>query len=280
MNKHIYTVGSFTLALALGVLPTIALAQNSMVSGSADAQTTSLVQEGNDSVTVSADTENEDIQEPQKQQREVSQGSQSKQVRSVGSSEESSVSGDQNVNVNEEDDFSFDLEDDGDRAFSSADLKQRIEIRKQKLDSEEASTTPELRDIMSGANGMRLAVHALLSAQDLVGGIGQQVSEIAKEVDRSVASTTNAEVKIQSRGFFTRFLFGGDSTSAEVIAQEAAQNQARIESLTTLLAQTNVSADVQAVLNTQIAALKEAQTRLQELAKKEQKSWGLFSWRF
>jgi len=279
MKNNFYRAGGVAVALALGILPAAAFAQSqSMSSGDDDAsiQATSLVQEEGTSMSVSARAEDESTQE-QKQQG-VSQKSQTQRFEVSDANEESSVDEDQDID--EEDDFSFDLEDDEDRAFSSDDLKQRIEIRKQKLDDEEASTTPELRDVMSGANGMRLAVHALLSAQDLIGGIGQQVSEIAKEVDRSVASTTSAEIKIQSRGFFTRFLFGGDSTSAEVIAQEAAQNQSRIDSLTALLAQANISADVQVTLKAQITALQTAQARLQAFAEKEKAAWGLFSWRF
>ena len=159
-------------------------------------------------------------------------------------------------------------------------MKQKIELRKQELDDEEASSTPKTRDIMKNANPVRLAVHSLLASKDLLGGIGPQVSEIAKRMNDSVATTTEVEAKVKSRGFLARIFFGGDSTSADIIAKEATQNQARIDSLTTLLNQANVSADVQATLKAQITALQTAQTRLKALAEREKKACGLFSWRF
>ncbi len=173
-----------------------------------------------------------------------------------------------------------DLEDDSSVAASSDDLKQKIEVRKNQLEQEVASTTEADKNIVENANPVRLAAHALLASKNLIGGIGPEVSEIAKEMNDSVATTTNAEAKIQSRGFITRFLFGGDSVSAEAIAQVVARNQAHIQKLTGLLNQVTVSADIKATLTAQITALEGAEARLQALAEKEQKQWGLFSWRF
>lgn len=173
----------------------------------------------------------------------------------------------------------LDLEDE-DAAFSFDDLKQKIEKRKHELEQEVASSSPEHKNIVENANEVRLAVHSLLSSKELLGGIGQQVSEVAKQMNDSVATTTDVEAKIQSRSFLTRLFFGGDKTSAEVIAQEAAQNQKRIAVLTELLGQATISADMQAVLKEQISALQVAQTHLQDLADKEKSAWGLFSWRF
>jgi len=123
-------------------------------------------------------------------------------------------------------------------------------------------------------------VHSLLASKDLLGGIGGQVSDIAKQMNDSVASTTNAESKIQSRGFLTKLFFGGDSQAANAISQEVAQNQQRIDALTALLNQANLPAGVQSTLAEQVTALKDAQTRLQVVADSTKKQWGLFSWRF
>jgi hypothetical protein len=204
----------------------------------------------------------ENLREQTKQQRETLREQQKQQLEASSSNridEEENLNEDQN----EQDEIDLDLEDDEDRAFSLSDLKQRIENRKHELEDEEASTTLKFRGAMKNANEVRLAVHALLASRDLLGGggIGQQVSEIAKHMNDSVASTTNAEAKIQSRGFFKKFLFGGDSTSAEVIAQEAVKNQARIDALTTLLSQANVPADVRR-RSPQITALMTSVCRL------------------
>lgn len=165
-------------------------------------------------------------------------------------------------------------------ARSFEDLKKRIEMRKQELEEELASSTEREHGVIANANPVRLAVHTLLASKDLLGGIGSQVSEIAKHMNDSVASTTEAEGKIQSRGFFKRFLFGGDKAAAKAIDNAVEQNQQRIDELTVLMSQADISADLKAALEVQIAALKDAQTRLQDVAQKEQRTWGIFSWRF
>jgi hypothetical protein len=258
MNKHIYAVGSFALALAMSGMPAIALAEND-----SEGQVRVQAQVTDTSVSVTAvreDGEEDRATSTERAREEVLENA-AEQARERSQS------------------FLFELEDE-DAAFSLEDLKQKIEERKQELEDEEASTTPERRDIMKNANEVRLAVHALLASKDLVGGIGSQVSEIAKRMNDSIATTTNAEARIQSRGFLSRLFFGGDKTSAEVIADAAEKNQQRIDALTALLTEANVSVEVRAVLEAQITALNDAQARLKVLAEKEQKAWGLFSWRF
>jgi hypothetical protein len=196
------------------------------------------------------------------------------------SSTRPSIKGGEDTNENVQGDINLELESTTTPAFSLAGLKLSIEQRKQQLQQEVASTTEADKNIVENANPVRLAVHSLLASKDLLGGIGSQVSEIAKQMNDSVATTTNAEAKIQSRGFLTRFLFGGDSAAADVISQAVAQNQQRIDDLTKLLGGANVSADIQIVLKAQITALQTAQARLEDLAQKEKSAWGLFSWRF
>lgn len=174
----------------------------------------------------------------------------------------------------------FEFEDSTTSVRSLIELQSKIEQNRQDLDQDEASTTPEDKDMVKRTNPVRLAVHALLDSKDLLGGIGPQVSEIAKEMNDSLATTTESERRIQSRGFFTRFLFGGDKNAAEIISQIVARNQQLIASLTTLLSQATISADMRTTLNAQITALEDAQIRLQDLALREQHSWGVFSWRF
>src|SRR3989344_4667413 len=163
-------------------------------------------------------------------------------------------------------------------ARSFEELKARIEWRERELDQGEEGTTSEDRDIVKSTNPVRLAVHAFLNSGDLLGGIGEQVSEIAKEMNDSNATTTRMEIKMHSRGFLTRLLFGGDKDSAEIISKIVIHNQKLIEDLTALLDQSNISADVRVTLNAQITALENAQARLMNIATKERSSWGIFSW--
>lgn len=167
-------------------------------------------------------------------------------------------------------------------ALSIAELKQKIEDRRMKMRDEAASTTPEVRKILENIAPMRTAVHALLSSRELLGGggIGQQVSDIARQVDESVSTTTNAEAAIRARGFLSKLFFGGDKKKAEEIKQQVTQNQSRLQSLTSLLSEASTTEEVKTELGAQMRSMQEEQKRLEGVARSESKLWGLFSWRF
>lgn len=271
MNKYTYATGAFALALAMSGVPAAALAESN--GGEGDMETQARVQTQETDASANATVRSGESGDGQKQ--EVKGQEDRPEVK--GSNEQKD---DEKMKTEDQDELDLELEDDEDVASSFDDLKQKIENRKHELEQEVASTTEKDKDIVENANPVRLAVHSLLASKELLGGIGEQVSEIAKHVNDSVATTTNAEAKIQSRGFLLRLLFGGDSAAADVISQAVAQNQQRIDDLNKLLGEANVSADIQAILKAQITAIQDAQARLQALAEKEQKLWGLFSWRF
>ncbi len=258
MKKYMYAAGMFAFALAMGGLPAAVLAESDQ--GDNDGARAQLVQES--------------AREQQKQRIEVSREQQKDLLEQEKDAIEALISS------QDDDEFEFELEDDEDFAFSLDDLKQKIEDRRKELENEEASTTLKFKNAMKNANEVRLAVHALLASKDLLGGIGQQVSEIAKQMNGSVATTTSAEAQIESRGFLTKLLFGGDKEAAKVIDKEVERNQESITKLTELLDQANLSTGIQTALKAQITALEEAQARFRALAEKEQSRWGLFSWRF
>lgn len=264
MKNYIYGLGIFAFALSMSGVPALAFAEGNIGTTGVTARNGEELQR-----------QQEVSREEGKQNAEVTREQSKNRLENASTSTRPSIKG-----GDDEQEINLELEDDNEIASSNEDLNQKIEVRKHQLEQEVASSSPEHQAVVANANEVRLAVHALLASKDLVGGIGQQVSDIAKEVDHSVASTTNAEAKIHSRGFFSKLLFGGDTTSAEVIAQEAAKNQTRIDSLTTLLADATITPEVKATLDAQITALKAAQTRLQALADKEKSAWGLFSWRF
>lgn len=270
MKKYVYAAGIFTLAIFMSGVPIAVLAESNDIEIGVNAEVRVQVQGTDASTGVTARIdESEDGQERVEKQEKQSKVQSSKEQEN-----------DEEIKGEDQDEIHLELEDDEDIAFSLDDLKKKIENRKHELDDEEASTTIKSREIVKNANEVRLAVHSLLASKELLGGIGQQVSEIAKGMNDSVATTTSAEAQIQARSFFSKLFFGGDSAAADVITQAVAQNQQRIDDLTKLLGEANVSADIQIVLKAQVAAIQDAQTRLQDLAQKEQKMWGLFSWRF
>lgn len=293
MKKYIYVIGSLALAFAMSGVPVAAIAhaESGSVSGGASVNITSDTQTGGTDASTSASVQmgagerfSGDQHKAQAHQTEATTSSELRGAAQATSTEraleEVALHAAEQSREHSKSPLFLGLESTTTEAFSSAQFQQMIDMRKQELDQEESSTTPEYQNIVKNANQVRLAVDALLVSKPLLGGIGAQVSQIAQQVDASVATTTSAEAKIQARGFLARFLFGGDSASASVISEAVIQNQQRIDELTKLLAQTNVSADVQTTLRAQITALQDAQTRLQTLAQNEQKQWGLFSWRF
>lgn len=281
MKKYIYTVGSFALALAMSGLPAIAahaeIGTGGEVSGEAGVNLNLGTQGEGASASTSASVRmNEGERSSEGESRAAGSGDRARGGESEATSNEQAQAG-----LSGEHSLEIELEDESaPPVFSLSELKQTIEVRKRELDQEAASTTAADRGIVENANPVRLGVHALLASKVLLGGIGPQVSQIAKEMNNSIATTTNAEAEIQARGFWTTLLFGGDSAAADVISQEVARNQQNIDRLTALLNQANVSADIQVTLKAQIAAIQDAQARLQALAQSEQSQWGLFSWRF
>ncbi|MBN1778718.1 MAG: hypothetical protein JW816_00645, partial [Candidatus Buchananbacteria bacterium] len=116
--------------------------------------------------------------------------------------------------------------------------------------------------VFANQNQVREAVMGLLSAKDLVGGIGSQISTIAKEVNNSLQNTVQAEEKIQSRGKIAQFFFGGDKSAAQDLLDQAQSNETRVASLQNLVGQcTTCGQDLKDTLNNQIEKIQAEQTR-------------------
>ena len=166
-------------------------------------------------------------------------------------------------------------------AQNAAQLQQMIQQREQELQAAASSTAASSRPLLEHAAKVSLAVHALLSAKDLMGSstAGENIANLAQAIQASLASTTDAQAQIQARGFWTKLFFGGDTSAANTLSQIAAQNQTRIEQITTLLNQASTSAEVKAELQVQLQSLESAQASTTEQANQQKGLWGLFSWR-
>lgn len=160
-------------------------------------------------------------------------------------------------------------------------LEQMIQTRREMFAQAASSTATSSRPILEHAARVDLAVHALLAARNLIGSstAAENISQLAEQIRTSLASTTEAQAQIQARGFWTRFFFGGDTRAADTLSQVAAQNQTRIEHITSLLNQASTSAPVKAQLEAQLQALEQAQASTTEQASQQKGLWGLFSWR-
>ncbi|MDD5086859.1 MAG: hypothetical protein PHV16_03840 [Candidatus Nanoarchaeia archaeon] len=164
------------------------------------------------------------------------------------------------------------------RAQTKSQLSEMIQQKQQSMNQELEQKSEKEQKVYQNQNQVRLAVHSLLAMEDLVGGIGKNVSQIARQFNNSVQATIRAEEKIQTKSAFARFFSGGDSESAEEIEEQVMQNKQRIQELKQLHEQCDCDEDVKAMMQEQIQKMENEQNRLQELAQKEKKSKGLFGW--
>lgn len=164
------------------------------------------------------------------------------------------------------------------KAETASDVRQQLENKKQELLQEMAGLNIEEKKVLQNQNEVRLAVHALLAMEDRIGGIGKQVSAIAREFDNSVQSTINAEERIARKGSLARLFTGGDEEAADEIEKEVNKNKDRITMLRQLKDQCECGSDFKALFEEQIANLEQEQTRLIDLSKNEKSSKGLFGW--
>jgi len=164
------------------------------------------------------------------------------------------------------------------KAHTATELKQMIQERKQEMDDELFEMKEERKEVRQNQNEVMLTVHSLLASEDLVGGIGPRVSEIAREFNNSVQATLLAEDKINSRSNFVRLFIGGDNEAADEIAQEVNANRDRIRNLKQLMNECECDEEIRNTIREQIMNTEQEQNRLEELADGEKIKKGVFGW--
>ena len=157
-------------------------------------------------------------------------------------------------------------------------LKDSIAAKKQQLQDELEGLRAELKQLRENQNRVRTAVHALLSMENLTGGIGKNVSAIARDFNNSIQSRGLLEERIQNRNFIVRMLFGGDEVAAAGLAKELNISDEKLANLQLLHDQCNCTADVKAELKSQIDDVEAEQARLKELVRVEKADKGWFGW--
>lgn len=162
------------------------------------------------------------------------------------------------------------------RARNLSELRETVAQRQQEMNRESQALKEQQQQVYQNQNRVRLAVHSLLAMEALVGGIGPQVSEIAREFNNSVQATIRAEERIQSRNRVIRFFAGGDEGAAQEIEEQVVQNRERIRQLQQLALQCECEEEVRAMLQEDIEDMEQEQTRLQQLAQNEKKVKGIF----
>jgi len=157
-------------------------------------------------------------------------------------------------------------------------LKSMIQEKRGEMIEEIKSMKGNLQKAYENQNEVRTAVHALLAMEDLVGGIGKQVSEVAKQFNNSVQQTIKAEETIRNRNRIVRFFAGGDQETAEELQNLVDQNRIRLQQLKELKNQCDCEEEVRTLIQEQVQNMEQGQTKLQELIQNERDARGIWGW--
>ncbi|MBL7150666.1 hypothetical protein ISS86_01940 [Candidatus Microgenomates bacterium] len=120
-------------------------------------------------------------------------------------------------------------------------------------------------------------VEELLTTQGAKGGIGQQVSELAREQKQSQQEIEGELDKLDSRRGWMKRLFGPDYKAIKNLNRQMEQNQLRIQQLQQLQNQAANQAD-ETQLQEAVQALVEQKTSLEEQIQAEEQVGSLFGW--
>lgn len=165
------------------------------------------------------------------------------------------------------------------RARTLTQLREAIQTQRQQMAEETAGFKSSTQQkVFANQNKVREAVHALLSSEDLLGGIGPEVSAIAQEFNNSLINTVAAEESIKDRSWFTKFFIGGDLEAAAEIRAIVKANRDRIKELRQLQDESTLQTEISEILSEQLENLESEQNRLEDLADSELKTRGLFGW--
>lgn len=145
---------------------------------------------------------------------------------------------------------------------------------------EAQNNTPEVERPVERGNVISQTVHALLAVENRTGGIGKNISVIAREFNNSIQTRLQLEDRISNRSAIMKFLFGGDRAAAGELDRELNSTDVEIQKLQRLRGQCNCTSDVAAQLQTQITAMQQEQARLRNISQMAKADKGLFGWLF
>jgi hypothetical protein len=168
------------------------------------------------------------------------------------------------------------------RAVNVTQLHQQIQERRQEQQQEQVGLPPEQQRVMARYSNVSAFVSVLLNesqTREMLGGIGPQVAEYAREFNNSLQAQIRAEERIENRNTFVRFFVGGDEEAAGILEQETLRNQDRIQQMQQLINQCqDCDPQIQQLLQEQLQEMDQQQTRLQQLAQNEKQDKGVFGW--
>jgi len=122
-------------------------------------------------------------------------------------------------------------------------------------------------------------VEELLTTQGAKGGLGQQVSVVAREQQQAQQEIEGELDKLEARRGWTKKLFGPDYKAIKNLNQQIERNRLRIRQLEQLQTQVANQAD-QTQIQEAVQALIEQNTAFEEQVQAEEQVGSLFGWLF
>lgn len=109
-------------------------------------------------------------------------------------------------------------------------------------------------------------------------GIGEQVREVAQELNQSASTSIEKIEKVQTRSKIKTFLVGSDYKNLGELRSEIVQNRNRIEQLNNQLLNKINNISDKTELEKQIENLKAEQTKIDNFIKDQEGKISLFGW--
>ncbi len=167
------------------------------------------------------------------------------------------------------------------RARNAEELKgyidaQREEYQKQ-AEAQQKRMKEKVKERIQKENEVRIAVHAFLAMENLTGGIGPNVSAIARNFNNGIANQTRVIERAENRSGLARAFAGGNKEDAKELYKEAKLYKGKITELRDLRKQARLDNETATIYDKQIQTLQQEQARLQKLARKENRR-GLLGW--
>jgi hypothetical protein len=157
-------------------------------------------------------------------------------------------------------------------------LRERVNQTADDMENETGNLPPEKQKVWKNQNEVRLAVHTFLALGEMDGGIGKNVSAIARTFNNSIQTRLQAEEQIQARPGWLRFLAGGDEAAADTLFQSLNRSHDQIREMQRLVENCTCDNETRTLLQDQLRVMEEDQERLRALAENETADRGVVGW--
>ncbi len=120
-------------------------------------------------------------------------------------------------------------------------------------------------------------VRELLDNEDRFGGIGQEVSQFAREQNEAQIRLEKQYEKIQNRNKLLRFILGPDNKNLDTIKEEIQTNEDRLNDLVSLQEETETD-EQKAEIKEMIETIRDQNIALLQTVNQEEASVGIFGY--